>query len=353
MSIVNISAYKFISLDDLPALRERLLACCQALELKGTILLAPEGINLFLAGTRGQIDGFIVNLREDPHFSNIVPTESCSHSVPFRRLRIRLKREIITMRAPAIRPENGRAPALEASILRRWLDRGHDDDGREVVLLDARNDYETDVGMFPQAIDYRLASFTDFPRAIAADRARYAGKTVVSYCTGGIRCEKAALHMAALGMDHVYQLEGGILKYLEQTDARHWQGECFVFDGRGAVGTDLLPLPCGERTGMRGRAGVERTSKQALSEPAASSARSPQSAAIAPRIALPPASMQASPRRGEEANARSATLDGSVANRTLSSARSAKLDESVASPAPYPQSSPEGRGSERNKRVTS
>jgi UPF0176 protein len=336
MSIVNISAYKFISLGDLPVLREELLARCQVLTLKGTILLAPEGINLFLAGTRGQIDDFIAQLHEDPRFSDIVPTESWSERVPFGRLRVRLKREIITMRAPAIRPEIGRAPALKATILRRWLDRGHDDDGREVVLLDTRNDYETDVGKFPQAIDYRLASFTDFPRAIAADRARYAGKTVVSYCTGGIRCEKAALHMAALGMEHVYQLEGGILKYLEQTDAKHWQGECFVFDGRGAVGTDLRSLPCGERAGMRGRAGAERTSEQALNEPAASSASSPQSSTIAPCIDRPPASMQASSRRGEEANA-----------------TSAMFGESVASPAPSPQSSPEGRGSERNKRVTS
>ena len=241
MSIVNISAYKFISLDDLPALREQLLACCGALALKGTILLAPEGINLFLAGTRGQVDGFMAQLRGDDRFADVVPKESLSDSVPFGRMRIRIKREIITLRLPAIRPEGGRAPAVDAPTLQRWLDQGHDDAGREVVLLDTRNDYETDLGKFPQAVDYRLASFTAFPRAIAADRARYAGKTVVSYCTGGIRCEKAALHMSALGMEHVYQLEGGILKYLEQTNATHWQGTCFVFDGRGAVDADLLP----------------------------------------------------------------------------------------------------------------
>ncbi len=245
MSIVNISAYKFISLADLPALREKLLARCQALALKGTILLAPEGINLCLAGTRGQIDDFIASLHDDPRFRDVLPKESWSDAVPFGRMRVRLKREIITMRMSTIRPEGGRAPAVDAPTLRRWLDQGHDDDGREVVLLDTRNDYETDVGKFPRAIDYRLASFTDFPPAIAADRARYTGKTVVSYCTGGIRCEKAALHMGELGMDHVYQLEGGILKYLEQTDAKHWQGECFVFDGRGAVSADLLSLPLG------------------------------------------------------------------------------------------------------------
>jgi UPF0176 protein len=241
MSIVNISAYKFISLDDLPTLRGRLLACCEALALKGTILLAPEGINLFLAGSRAAIDGFIASLHEDPRFADIEPKESLSDEVPFGRMRVRLKQEIITMRLPTIRPEGGRAPAVDAPTLQRWLDQGHDDDGREVVLLDTRNDYETDVGKFPQAVDYRIASFTEFPAAIAADRARYEGKTIVSYCTGGIRCEKAALHMRDLGMSDVYQLEGGILKYLEQTDGAHWRGDCFVFDGRVAVDNALTP----------------------------------------------------------------------------------------------------------------
>ena len=241
MSIVNISAYKFISLDDLPVLRERLLARCETLALKGTILLAPEGINLFLAGTREPIDDFMAQLQDDARFADIAPKESLSDRVPFARMRVRIKREIITMHLPTIRPEGGRAPTVDAITLQRWLDQGHDDGGREVVLLDTRNDYETNLGKFPQAIDYGLASFTGFPEAIAADRARYAGKTVVSYCTGGIRCEKAALHMSNLGMQHVYQLEGGILKYLEQTDATHWQGECFVFDGRGSVDAALLP----------------------------------------------------------------------------------------------------------------
>ena len=359
MSIVNIAAYKFISLGDLPMLREQLLARCQALALKGTILLAPEGINLSLAGTRGQIDDFIVSLRDDPRFSDILLKESCSDSVPFERMRVRLKREIITMRAPTIRPEGGRAPAVDATALRRWLDQGHDDEGRDVVLLDTRNDYETDAGKFQEAIDYRLASFTDFPPAIAADRTRYAGKTVVSYCTGGIRCEKAALHMGELGMDHVYQLDGGILKYLELTDAKYWQGECFVFDGRGVVGIDLRPLPsgettvwmqeveqckerlpragvtgrsgrdadskhallplhAGERAGVRGCAGVEPTSEQALIDSSASPNPSPQS----------------SPHRGEEAKANSALLD-----------------KCLASPAPSPQSSPR-KGEEANATST-
>lgn len=241
MSILNISAYRFVSLDDLPALRERVLAQCHALALKGTILLAPEGINLFLAGPREAIDTFMTWLREDSRFAGLQAKESFSEDVPFKRMRVRLKKEIITLRQPTIRPEGGRAPAVDAITLKRWLDQGHDDDGREVVLLDTRNAYETDAGMFPQAIDYRIASFTELPAALAADQARYADKTVVSYCTGGIRCEKAVLHMQDVGMERVYQLEGGILKYFEEVGGAHWHGECFVFDERGAVDKQLTP----------------------------------------------------------------------------------------------------------------
>ena len=221
------------------------------------------------------------------------------------------------MRQPAIQPEGGRAPAVDAPTLQRWLSSGRDDAGRDVVLLDTRNDYEIALGRFSGAADYALANFTAFPAAIAADRDRYAGKTVVSYCTGGIRCEKAALHMQALGMDHVYQLEGGILKYLEQTDGVHWQGDCFVFDGRVAVDKRLLPspplaepsgdeavskpelppLPSGERAGERGRAGDEASAKRASINIPASTRPSPQS----------------SPPRGEEANATSALLHESGA----------------------------------------
>ncbi|WP_046970740.1 sulfurtransferase [Dyella japonica] len=258
MSIINLSAYRFVGLDDLPALRERILERCLALALKGTILLAPEGINLFLAGPREPIDAFMDWLRADPRFAGLEPKESISEDVPFGRMRVRLKKEIITMRMPTIRPEGGRAPSVAPATLQRWLAQGHDDDGREVMLLDTRNDYETDVGLFENAVDYRIGSFTAFPDAIAADRARYENKTVVSYCTGGIRCEKAVLHMQDIGMDNVFQLEGGILKYFEETDGTHWRGECFVFDERGAVDKSLAPaaippLPSGERAGVRGQ----------------------------------------------------------------------------------------------------
>ena len=241
MSTLNISAYKFVGIDDAPALRERLLEQCTALTLMGTILVAPEGINLFLAGPREAVDAFMDFLRDDPRFADITPKESHSELPPFRRMRVRLKKEIITMRHPLVRPEFGRAPSVPPATLARWLDAGCDDEGRDVVMLDTRNDFEVDQGSFSNVVDYRLASFGDFPEAVAADRERFAGKTVVSFCTGGIRCEKAAIHMQDIGIDHVYQLEGGILKYFEEVGGAHFQGECFVFDDRIALDPSLRP----------------------------------------------------------------------------------------------------------------
>jgi UPF0176 protein len=241
MQIINISAYKFISLDDTVELRPRMLEQCTQRSLKGTILLAPEGINMFLAGTREAIDGFMGWLKQDPRFADIEPKESPSADQPFKRMLVRLKNEIITMRMPLIRPEEGRAPSVAPVTLKRWLDQGHDDDGREIVLLDTRNAFEVDVGTFEQARDYRISKFTEFPEQVAAHRDEFEGKTVVSFCTGGIRCEKAAIHMQEAGIEHVYQLEGGILKYFEEVGGEHYAGDCFVFDYRTALNPQLLP----------------------------------------------------------------------------------------------------------------
>jgi UPF0176 protein len=242
VTIVNISCYKFITLTDREALKAELDARCRALGLLGTLLLAPEGINVFLAGSRSAIDAIVAHLHADPRFSDLAPKESLSATPPFRKMRVRLKKEIITMNLPLVRPEAGRAPAVDAATLKRWLDCGHDDTGRPVVLLDTRNDYEIMAGHFEHAIDFQLACFSEFPAQLAAHRADLAGKTVVSYCTGGIRCEKAAIHMQGLGLDHVYQLDGGILKYFETVGHAHYQGDCFVFDEREAVQADLKPL---------------------------------------------------------------------------------------------------------------
>jgi UPF0176 protein len=239
--VLNISAYRFVALDDPQALRERLLRQAGDLGLLGTILLAAEGINLFLAGAPRAIRAFLKRLRADPCFAGLHAKESWSGQQPFRKLRVKVKRELIRMNHPAIQPAQGRAPAIDALTLKRWLDQGHDDKGRPVVTLDTRNAFEVDHGTFEGALDWRLGKFSEFPRALDAHRGELEGKTVVSYCTGGIRCEKAAIYMRGAGLDHVWQLEGGILQYFEATGGVHFRGDCFVFDEREALEPSLKP----------------------------------------------------------------------------------------------------------------
>ena len=236
---VNISAYKFITFNDTTEKRPEFLAKCQSLNLKGTVLLTPEGINMFLAGLRDEIDAYMDWLHTDPRFSDVVAKESFSDHQPFTKLLVKLKPEIITMRMPLIKPELGRAPSVDAPTLKRWLDQGHDDQGKPVVMVDTRNDFEVDVGSFDNTIDYRIKKFTEFPAVIAAQKDALNDKTVVTFCTGGIRCEKAAIHMQNVGFESVYQLEGGILKYFEEVGGAHYHGDCFVFDYRTALNPQL------------------------------------------------------------------------------------------------------------------
>jgi UPF0176 protein len=240
-AFVNISAYKFITFNDTVAKRPEFLTLCNQLELKGTILLSPEGINLFLAGSRAAIDEFLIWLRKDERFADIEAKESYSDEQPFKHMLVKLKREIITMKMPLIQPEKGRAPAVDAKTLKRWLDQGVDDAGKPVVMVDTRNAFEVDVGSFDNTVDYRIEKFSEFPDVIAEHKGELAGKTVVTFCTGGIRCEKAAIHMQNVGFDSVYQLEGGILKYFEEVGGAHYTGDCFVFDYRTALNPKLEP----------------------------------------------------------------------------------------------------------------
>lgn len=241
-TILNIAAYHFVELSDLPSLRESLYAKAEERGLLGTILLAQEGINLFLAGEPAAIHSWVDELREDPRFAALEVKYSTSASVPFRRLRVRIKREIIRMDHPTIRPAAGRAPAVEAQTLQRWLAQGHDDQQRPVVLLDTRNGFEVEAGTFKGAMHYDIERFTQFPQAVLDHREELAGKAVVTFCTGGIRCEKAAIFMAEAGIEGVYQLEGGILKYFEETDGSDFVGRCFVFDERESLDAKLEPL---------------------------------------------------------------------------------------------------------------
>jgi UPF0176 protein len=243
MTILNIAAYRFVSLTGLPALQS---AICQALadsEIKGTVLLAEEGINLFLAGEAVEVHGFMAWLRCDSRFAGLATKESWSKTQPFKKRLVKIKPEIIRMNHPAIQPASGRAPAVDAITLKRWLDQGHDDQGQAVVTLDTRNAFEVDCGTFTGAIDWRIDKFTEFPDAFKAHQAELQGKTVVSFCTGGIRCEKAAILMREAGLTDVFQLDGGILTYFEQVGQAHYTGGCFVFDDRRVVDAALSPRP--------------------------------------------------------------------------------------------------------------
>ena len=240
-SYVNIAAYKFVTFHDTVEKRPEFQKRCKEWNLKGTILLTPEGINLFLAGLRADIDAFLSWLRSDVRFTDIIVKESYSDDQPFNRMLVKLKREIITMNHPLIKPEDGRAPAVEPATLKRWLDQGHDDEGKPVVMVDTRNAFEVDVGTFENTVDYRITKFTEFPRVIAEHKEDFEGKTVVTFCTGGIRCEKAAIHMQNVGFDRVFQLDGGILRYFEEVGGDHYVGDCFVFDKRTALNPKLEP----------------------------------------------------------------------------------------------------------------
>ena len=241
-SILNISAYLFTPLPDAAALRETLHGRALDMQLKGTVLLAQEGINMFLAGQAEQVRSFLAQLQSDARFAPLAPKESWSEEQPFKKMLVKVKNEIIRMNHPAIQPAAGRAPAVSAATLRRWLEAGVDDAGRPVVTLDTRNDFEVDAGAFQGALDWRLTKFSEFPEAAKAHLDALNDKTIVSYCTGGIRCEKAAIYLRELGVEDVYQLDGGILKYCEEVGSDHFKGDCFVFDARRGVHPDLSAL---------------------------------------------------------------------------------------------------------------
>lgn len=250
MQIINIAAYKFVEVPNPDDWRSIIKERCEGLDLMGNILLAGEGINLFVAGERASIDSFLHFLRDDKRFgqrfSDITVKESITDHQPFRRIVVRVKNEIIAMKHPTICPDKTtRAPAIEPTTLKRWLDQGHDDNGREVVMLDTRNGYEVGIGTFEGSLNFPIECFSEFPQAFlstACDRQTdLTEKTIVSFCTGGIRCEKAALFLRESNFENVYQLDGGILRYFEEVGGAHWQGECFVFDRRVALDPQLQP----------------------------------------------------------------------------------------------------------------
>ena len=228
---LNIAAYKFVSLPELRSLRARLLTLCKSWELKGTILLSAEGINLFVAGERGKIDLLLAELHSIPGLEDLSPKISETEHQPFTKMLVRIKKEIIAFGVEGIDPAQRTSPKLAAKELEQWLD-----EGRPVTLLDTRNDYEVKLGTFKNALPIGVDHFRDFPEAVRKLPPALKEQPIVMFCTGGIRCEKAGPFMEREGFKNIFQLDGGILKYFEECGGAHYDGECFVFDQR--VGLD-------------------------------------------------------------------------------------------------------------------
>jgi len=233
---LNISTYKFTPFEsgDLPALRERLQGVCAACELRGTILLSTEGINLFVAGLPENVATLIAELRTIPGLADLAPKESFSSDRPFNRMLVKIKKEIIAFGVEGIDPARKPAPKLSPKTLKQWLD-----EGRPLTLLDTRNDYEVRMGTFKGALDPKIDHFREFPAVVRKLPEALKTQPVVMFCTGGIRCEKAGPFMEREGFQNVFQLDGGILKYFEECGGAHYDGECFVFDRRVGVDADL------------------------------------------------------------------------------------------------------------------
>ncbi|WP_338637465.1 rhodanese-related sulfurtransferase [Spirobacillus cienkowskii] len=236
----NIAYYKFVDIADPQSLRDVLLNLCNSLSIKGTIILAHEGINSCLVGKDENIDKFIEFMHNHELFSDVEFKKSVSDHIPFRRMLVKVKNEIIPMGLPSIDPARFTGNYVKALELKKWLDEGED-----LVILDTRNDYEVELGTFRNAIDPKLKKFRDFPQWIKDNFAEYKNKKVITFCTGGIRCEKATAFMKQEGFKDVYQIQGGILKYFEETmnnapnQDNHYDGDCFVFDYRVAVDKNL------------------------------------------------------------------------------------------------------------------
>ena len=230
---VNIAGYRFCDLPDRDELREPFREACEKNRLLGTILLSTEGINFFLCGDQAGIDGFLNYLESDERFVDIPLKISHSEKLAFRRMNVRLKKEIISMGMDEIRPADYTGDAISPTEFKHWLD-----EGRDITILDTRNDYEIRIGTFENAVDLDISTFRTFPDAVAnSDLDKE--KTVVMFCTGGIRCEKASALMLNQGFQDVRQLEGGVLGYFEEVGGAHWNGDCFVFDRRVAVDPEM------------------------------------------------------------------------------------------------------------------
>ena len=231
---LNIAGYKFERLDSLDTLIPEFQDKCDELALKGSVYLSPKGINFSISGTEANIEQYINFMESDSRFLNIPLKRTYSETQPFRRMKVRLKKEIISLGRDDIDPRELTGEYVTPQELLSMYENNED-----VVVLDTRNEYETRVGLFENAVDLQLDTFRDFPKAIEQLPEEYKEKQIVMYCTGGIRCEKASAVMLKAGFTYVKQLEGGVLDYFKETGGKYWNGDCFVFDERVALDTDL------------------------------------------------------------------------------------------------------------------
>ena len=234
LNVLNIAGYKFEPLDDLYVLIPKFQNKCDALDLRGSVYLSPNGINFSLAGSEEAVAQYLIFMEEDARFLDIPLKKTYSETQPFRRMKVRLKKEIISLGRDDINPRELTGEYISPQELYAMYENNED-----VIVLDTRNEYETRVGLFENAVDLQLDTFRDFPQAIEELPEEYKEKQIVMYCTGGIRCEKASAVMLKAGFSDVKQLEGGVLDYFKETDGKYWNGDCFVFDERVALDTDL------------------------------------------------------------------------------------------------------------------
>ena len=234
LEFLNVAGYKFEPLENLDSLIPEFQNKCDELGLKGSVYLSPNGINFSIAGTEENIDTYVEFMEKDSRFRDIPLKKTFSETQPFRRMKVRLKKEIISLGRDDINPRELTGDYISPRELFEMYKMKED-----VIVLDTRNEYETRVGLFENAIDLQLDTFRDFPSAIETLPEEYKDKQIVMYCTGGIRCEKASAVMMKAGFSDVKQLEGGVLDYFKETGGAYWNGDCFVFDERVALDKEL------------------------------------------------------------------------------------------------------------------
>jgi UPF0176 protein len=234
LHVLNIAGYKFEPLNDVEVLVPEFQSICDDLDLKGSVYLSPNGINFSLAGSEEAVQQYLYFIEQDKRFLDISLKKTYSETQPFRRMKVRQKKEIISLGRDDINPRELTGDYVTPQELYAMYENNED-----VIVLDTRNDYETRVGLFENAVDLQLDTFRDFPDAIEQLPEEYKDKQIVMYCTGGIRCEKASAIMLKAGFSDVKQLEGGVLDYFKETGGKYWNGDCFVFDERVALDTDL------------------------------------------------------------------------------------------------------------------